>query len=148
MWSMKRPRWTVIIAVMSLAALFGAVLLAYRIASYSIDAEITHQAYTHTLRGLTAYVHDTVRWPMSWEDIAVFDLARNGGLFGSQESLDKVRSRVHINFSLSLKDVSTMTPETFSAVSEVVPNYGPDEPGILNLLRTVKELTATLEQGG
>jgi hypothetical protein len=137
--TMKRPPWSAIIAIAFLAAFVSLAVVTYRAVSRSIDAETTHQAYTRTLQALTAYVHDVGRWPSSWNELAEIDLKRpDGGDLGSHEYLKKVESRVHIDFKLMLNEIADMTPENFSAVTAVFPNYGPDEPGIVRLLQTIR----------
>ncbi|HEY2148147.1 MAG TPA: hypothetical protein VGH32_09430 [Pirellulales bacterium] len=111
----------------------------YRGVSTSLDAEMTHQAHVVALDALTRFVQATGRWPKSWDELAAAESGQRGRLRDWPRGMDDLQSRVKINFQLELKDIATMTPETFTGVEQRSPNYGPNDDWVGTLLDEVRK---------
>jgi hypothetical protein len=99
----------------------------YRGVSTSLDAEMTHHAYVGTLDALTMYVQSTGKWPKSWDELIAADRGLTRRLSNWPDEIADLQSRVNVRFDLDLDDIAAMTQQTFSAVEQRTPNYGPDE---------------------
>jgi hypothetical protein len=137
--------WTLLAGVTVFCVFAGWLAdLAYRGVTTSLDAENTLQAYTRTLDALTRFVQATGRWPKSWEEFAGANPVQRGGLLDWPKGIGDLQSRVTINFQLDLKDIEAMTPETFSAVEQAAPNYGPEDARVRALLNAVRSKRAAM----
>jgi hypothetical protein len=114
----------------------------YRSVAVSLEAERTLHAYRTTLTVLTIYLRENAgAWPSSWEDLARVSLKpdEQRAFLKWPDDMEEFRRRITIDFSLTGAEVAQMNPESFSAVRQVEPNYGEDEPGICTLLRVARE---------
>jgi hypothetical protein len=129
----KRP-----ILVIALLATCGIVVglasFAFHIVAVSLAAENTHHAYRTTLAAVASYVGDRGRWPQKWDELQPFLKSVDS----DPERLAAVSSRVHVDFTLTLKDVAGMAPDTFSAIEPIGPNYGKQENDVSQLLDVVR----------
>jgi hypothetical protein len=113
----------------------------WQIVTRSLQAEMTHQAYTLTLELVEVYMRDNPgKWVKSWEDLehVIVPPDRHHLRDRWPQGIDEVRKRVRINFELTRDQVAAMNVEGFSAVQPVGPNYGPNEPRIEVLLKAAR----------
>jgi hypothetical protein len=106
----------------------------------SLQAESTLGAYYMTLEVLTAYAaRNSGRWPQSWDDLRD---VRHGNVIGGwswPDDIDTIQDRVHIDFAISGDEVASSTPEHFTAVKLIGPNYGPDTGRVRTLIDTIRQ---------
>ena len=129
----KRP--ILVIAVLTICVIVVGLVsfVSYGVA-VSLSAESTHHAYRTTLAAATSYVEAHGRWPQNWDELQPF----LKDVDSDPERLAVVRSRVRVDFALTLKDVAGMTPDTFTAIEPIGPNYGKLENVVSELLDVVR----------
>jgi hypothetical protein len=134
-WIVTRKRQVLVFALLAICAVLGgAATFAYRCLALSLAAEVTHHSYRNTLAAVTAYVDEREQWPNNWDELQPFLKSVDP----DPERLTAVPSRVHIDFTLTLKDVAGLDPVTFAAIEPIGPNYGKAEDAISNLLVVVR----------
>src|SRR5207249_4806547 len=69
-----------------------------------------------------------------WEDLTPYFPELPTSSFRWPQDIQEFRKRIFIDFGLKRAQVAAMDVDTFSAVQQIGPNYGPDEEGIRRLL--------------
>ena len=106
----------------------------------ALEAEENHQAYTHVLDLLIAYVSTHKgEWPRSWDDLTNVRLDNSRSMFEWPRDAEKVRVRVQVRFDVTASDVAEMNLQRFSAVRPNSPNYGVDVERIEVLQREIRQ---------
>jgi hypothetical protein len=126
---------TSIIASGSIAA----IAFIYNAIHVSLEAERTHHASDLVLEVLTDFVrHHHNQWPRAWEELATTAQRTSANGFRWPDDIEKLKSRVKIEFALTAADVARMEVDSFTAVEPIGPNYGKHEGRINELLSAVR----------
>jgi hypothetical protein len=104
---------------------------ACRDAMWSLEAEKTLQAFSVLMDVLTNFVDtNSGKWPSGWDDLARIPPSRANSTFSWPEDIERIRSRVRINFDLTTAQVISAGESRFVAIEQIGPNFGPDEPSL------------------
>lgn len=115
----------------------GGIVFGLYVASVSLDAERTHQAYYLVMESLTRYVQENSGgWPKDWDDLATVWPA--GRMYELPKDLAQIQRRVYVDFSVSVADVGAMEADRFSVVKPIGPNYGPLDRQIRDLIEIAR----------
>ena len=79
------------------------------------------------------------RWPHSWDELASTSLTEQSAVWNWPDDRDEIAKRVHVDFAVSTEQVRRMTPETFTAIVQIGPNYGPSEYRVESLIERVRK---------
>jgi hypothetical protein len=124
-----------VIAVLATCGMVvGLVSYVRHTAEAVLAAEGTQHAYQTSLAAVSSYVEARGRWPEKWEELRPF----LKDVDSDPERLAAIESRVRVDFALTLKDVAGMTPDTFSAIGPIGPNYGREDHEVSQLLDVVR----------
>lgn len=109
----------------------------------SLEAENTLHAYILVLDVVEQHVlqHDG-RWPKSWEELDLSKPAKGQGIWMWPDDRARIAERIQIDFMLTTVQVVKMTPENFSAIHQVWPNYGPRESELAVFLENMRKSIA------
>jgi hypothetical protein len=149
MWSSKKTT-LVIGAVVGLLILLLTAYV-YRCVNSALEAETTLHANCVVLYVLEAYMEENPgSWPGSWDELkktSIRDEEQRSN-YRWPDDIDEFKKRVHIEFGLSLQQVSDMLTreqlkswefDNFTAVRPIGPNYGPCEAGLFHFMDVVWE---------
>ncbi len=123
-----------------LVAVSMVVIAVWRSVQVSLEAEKTLGGYLLVLDALTIYVSEnTGQWPQSWEDLATASPREEYAGWSWPRDIREIRKRIWIDFSTSAHELASASPEQFTAVKQIGPNYGPREGKINVLLQAIRE---------
>ena len=112
---------------------------AYQAETSSLEAEKTLHAYLVSLDLLTVYVRKNPgKWPTSWDDLIGVSPSTQSPIYHWPEDSGEFSRRVQIDFGLTRAQIAAQNEDNFSAVIQVGPNYGPEEPRIKMLLEAAR----------
>lgn len=138
---MSRPllKWVIVASVLLVSS--GFVVAAWMIfqgTQTSLEAERTNQAYLLVTDLVSVHVLRTGKWPTDWSDLHS-TVPKRLGVWRWPEDATLVEKRVVVDFTLRLEDVCRMTPDTFSAIRQTTPNYGPELDAVRHVIEDCKK---------
>jgi hypothetical protein len=108
----------------------------------SLEAERTRHAYILVLDLLAEHLRrHQGSWPGTWNELKHTSPVNPSNVYRWPEDLVEIKRRVHVDFGLTVVDVAEMTPNCFTAVQQIGPNYGASEYWIDNVLRAAKSFS-------
>lgn len=122
-----RGRWfaiTITAALLAVLVILIAVpILVARGINTALSAETTLQSTIVTAHAVDLFIksQDPPRWPDSWDELAMVEVADGPYHWPGDRVI--IEQRVSIDFSLTLAEVAGMDPERFDAISPVGPVY-------------------------
>ncbi|MEN6457704.1 MAG: hypothetical protein ABFC63_02135 [Thermoguttaceae bacterium] len=135
---MPRPLIKWVMVALVLLASSGLIVVGWAVfdgTRTSLEAERTNQAYLLVLDLVAAHVARNGEWPKGWEDLQSTSPKRIGGTWRWPEDATQVQMRVFVDFAIRCEDVGQMTPDSFCAVTQTNPNYGPEKDAVKRLLK-------------
>jgi hypothetical protein len=133
-------RYFKVLVIGACAAL--ALVIAIPVLLCSVDAAVAEEtlgAYRLVLDVVTTHVRDGGgTWPRSWEELYGVTPSDRYLTWRWPEDAHRIRKRVEIDFTLTPADVASMDAESFSAIRQLGPNYGPEPAQISALLEAVR----------
>jgi hypothetical protein len=131
-----------LIATLAISFCAAFSILVYNGVQVSLHAEKTLHAFHLTLEVLGDHVQTKGgRWPTSWDELTLIHHESEGGLRWPDD-IEEIRARVKVNFYLTAAQVSAMDYEHFTAVEQVGPNYGSNDPFVRKLLYIMRSVNA------
>lgn len=127
---------------MMILGLLAAVLLTivtayYYTAKVAGRAEFAYQSRRIAFEAVEAYVEEHGRWPSSWDDLGpIGDIQVGKDAWPSDH--EPIRSKIAIDFGLSLEDVARQDPEHFTAIRSRGPVYGNGRELAESLIETIE----------
>lgn len=134
---MPRPLVKLAMVALVLSVASGLIVAGWAIfegTRTSLEAERTNQAYLLVLDLVSVYVTRTGEWPKGWEALRSTSPRRIRGAWRWPEDVALVQQRVVVDFAVRSEDVGLMTPDSFSAVRQTNPNYGPETDAVRHLI--------------
>jgi hypothetical protein len=129
--------WLKILGVIGLLIILATCALGYRAVTISLDAEKTLQAYCLVSESLTKSLdRNSEDWPHSWDELMQRARGQQSRLTDWPNGIADLSERVHVDFQLTRQDVAAMKVDSFTAVTQREPNFGPHDPGIAQLIKT------------
>ncbi len=128
--------------LLGVVAVVGLIIgyLLYRGVTSSIEAEYTLQADRLVLQVLTQHLKENSgEWPSSWKNLQSTVPEAEFGIWKWPNDIDEIKERIHVDFTLETEDVAKMDVDSFTAVRQSYPNYGPNEAFIERLIWTARE---------
>ena len=105
----------------------------------SIEAEETLHAYYLVMDVVTVFVKaNEGTWPKSWDELKSVSPAREHAVWAWPDDLSQIAQRVEVDFGV-IPDWSE--PESFSAIRQLGPRYGPDKVWVKELLLAIHSAT-------
>ncbi|MCH8046242.1 MAG: hypothetical protein IID44_21235 [Planctomycetes bacterium] len=137
--------WWLIGVVVVVVLIIGYML--YRGVTSSIEAEYTLQADRLVLQVLTQHLKENSgKWPSSWTELQSTVPEAEYSMWKWPNDIDEIKERIHVDFTLQTEDVARMDVDSFTAVRQSYPNYGPNESFIERLIWTARESVGQREE--
>jgi hypothetical protein len=139
-----------IVIFLAITAMIVIPVCIYRSASNALEAEETLHTNEAVFCVLSVYLRENPGcWPKSWDDLEKTTVPPHlQQTFSWPEDIHEMKKRVHVEFGLTLQEVSDLVStddsvrydfSSFTAVRPIGPNFGSPDPEIKALLELIRE---------